>query len=152
MSPPAGEEHQQRVALLRKLKDTLQAQRDRLARYLTLLERQEATIRSGDVDGIVRLAELETGLLREIAAIQKVLGPLEELYAEFYPDGELQIPPLRTAVNELHNSVLRRNRSNRDLLRARLDRVRGELETARSHSGPRSLYADAEPSIVDIST
>ncbi|TVR34951.1 MAG: hypothetical protein EA404_01580 [Spirochaetaceae bacterium] len=146
------EEHQQRIALLRKLKDTLQAQRDKLARYLVLLESQEATIRTSDVDGIVRQAELETQLLREIEAVQKVLWPLEKLYVEFYPDGESQIPPLRQAVEELRQSVMRHNQHNRDLLRAQVDRVRLELESMRPPSGPRSLYADIQPSMLDIST
>lgn len=150
--PAQSGEHRRRVALLRRLKSMLQAQREKLGHFLLLLERQETSIRSGDVDGIVRQAELETDLLREIEAVQRVLTPLEELYVQFWPAGETQIPPLREAVNGLRESVLQHNAHNRELLRTRIEQVRSEIELLRTPAAPRSLYADSQPTMVDIST
>ncbi len=130
----------------------LQAQRDKFAHYLVLLEQQESAIRNGDVDGIVHQAELETELLREIETVQRVLTPLEELYVQFWPAGEAEIPPLREAVSGLQESVLQHNARNRELLRARIEEVRSEIDLLRTPSSPRSLYADSQPTIVDIST
>lgn len=146
------DEQQRRVALLRRLKSMLQTQRDKFAHYLALLEQQETAIRVGDVEGIVRQAELEAALLREIEAVQRVLTPLEELYLQFWPAGEMEIPPLREAVTGLQQSVLQHNARNRELLRSRIDKVRSEIELLRAPPSPRSLYADSQPTVVDIST
>jgi hypothetical protein len=147
-----GTDDQQSVNVLLRFRETLKAQRDKLARYLKVLEQQEKSIRAGDVDGIVRQAELETALLREIEAVQKVLSPLEALYVHFYPSGETQIPPLRRAVIDLRTSVLRHNRRNRDLLRDQLHRARTEIEALRIPAGPRSTFSSDGPSLIDIST
>ena len=141
-----------RVAVLLRFRETLKAQREKFSRYLKLLDRQEKAIRTGDVDAIVRQAELETTLLREIEAVQKVLTPLEAVYVRSYPRDEEQIPPLRRAVLELRSAVLQHNRRNRELLREKLDLVRTEIELLRVPGAPRSPYDSDGPSLIDIST
>ena len=143
---------EERVSVLRKFRETLKAQREKFSHYLKLLDRQEKAIRSGDVDAIVRQAGMETALLREIEAVQKVLTPLEAVYVRCYPDEEEQIPPLRGAVLDLRTSVLHHNRRNRELLRERLDLVRAEFESLRVPGGPRSPFDADGPSLIDIST
>lgn len=143
---------QQSVEVLLRFRETLKAQRDKLARYLKLLEQQEKSIKAGDVDGIVHQAELETSLLREIEAVQKVLSPLEALYVHFYPSGDAQIPPLRRAVIDLRASVLRHNRQNRDLLRDQLSRVKTEIDALRMPPGSRPSFSSESPSMIDISS
>lgn len=141
-----------RVAVLLRFRETLKAQREKFSRYLKLLDRQEKAIRTGDVDAIVQQAELETILLREIEAVQKVLTPLEAVYVRSYPRDEEQIPPLRRAVLELRSAVLQHNRRNRELLREKLDLVRTEIELLRVPGAPRSPYDSDGPSLIDIST
>ncbi len=141
-----------RVAVLLRFRETLKAQREKFSRYLKLLDRQEKAIRTGDVDAIVQQAELETTLLREIEAVQKVLTPLEAVYVRSYPQDEDQIPPLRRAVLELRSAVLQHNRRNRELLREKLELVRTEIESLRVPGAPRSPYDSPGPSLIDIST
>ena len=76
----------ERVSILKRFKKLLDEQRAKFRDYLSVLEKQEKMISSGDVDAIVRHTELEQGIISEIYTIQKVIDPLENMYRATHPD------------------------------------------------------------------
>jgi len=130
----------------------LAQQRDKFQHYLEILDNEEKAIRNRDVDALESYVRLETSVLEEIQAFQKVIRPLESLYRSAYPDEESLIPPLRQSLSRLRARVLERNEQNRALMRERIGELKEEIrELKRPRSGT-SLYREVESRMVDIST
>lgn len=145
-------DHQERVALLRRLRDMLVQQRDKFQNYLEILDNEEEAIRNRDVDALESYVRLETSVLGEIQAFQKVIRPLESLYRSAYPNEESQIPPLRESLSRLRERVLERNEQNRGLMRERIDELKKEIRELKLPETKHSLYREVESRMVDITT
>ncbi|GHU58870.1 hypothetical protein FACS189444_3240 [Spirochaetia bacterium] len=172
------EEVQQRVAILNRLRELLQAQRDRFKKYLEVLDSQKDLIEHGVADGraddkvdgtvgpaddLMTHVELEELILADIFSIQKVIDPLEALYNAAYPDGSpnraatadtpADVPSLKTALQSLKDEAVIRVARNKELLSKRMAETRSELKDLRSNpfAARRSVYNGAEaPSLIDI--
>jgi hypothetical protein len=130
----------------------LLAQRDKFRQYLGILEHEERAILERDVDRLTRHVEIEQGIVREIFALEKVIGPLDELYRRVYPAGEREIPPLRESLRHLQDQVLARNESNRALLREKMQDLRDQIDHLRLPKPKRSPYARTpSPTMIDVS-
>ena len=70
----------QRVAVIKRFKELLKAQRDRFQSYLSALDKQKDVIERGTADDLMRHVELEEKIVADIFSIQKVIDPLEEMY------------------------------------------------------------------------
>jgi len=145
-------DHQERVALLRRLRDMLVQQRDKFQNYLEILDNEEEAIRKRDVDALESYVRLETSVLGEIQAFQKVIRPLESLYRSAYPNEESQIPPLRESLSRLRERVLERNEQNRNLMRERIAELKKEIHELKLPETKKSLYREVESRMVDITT
>ncbi|MFO8063909.1 MAG: flagellar export chaperone FlgN [Spirochaetota bacterium] len=145
-------DHQERVALLHRLREMLVQQRDKFQHYLEILDNEEEAIRNRDVEALESYVRLETSVLGEIQAFQKVIRPLESLYRSAYPDEESQIPPLRASLSRLRSRVLERNEQNRALMRERIDELKKEIRELKLPNNRRSLYREVETRMVDITT
>jgi hypothetical protein len=150
----------ERAAILRRFRELLVQQRAKFERYLLVLDHEKGDIEGGDVDALVAHVELEEQIVSEIFTFQKVIDPLEDLYRAAYPaaaakpgeDEASELPVLRDSLAELRGELLRRNAENRELLRRRMDVLRGEIAGLRMPMrSRRSVYADSvEASLVDI--
>ena len=67
----------ERVAVLRKLKELLLDQRCKFQEYLTVLEKQEVSIDKEDMDKLPAYIELEQRIVGTISDLQKVIKPME---------------------------------------------------------------------------
>ena len=76
-------EVRERVEILRSLRRYLIDQRRKFRSYLDLLEREEQSILSEDVERLHEQAQMEASIVREIAAVQKVIDPLEGIIEIF---------------------------------------------------------------------
>ncbi len=148
-----GEELERRVAILRRFKELLEHQRTKFRSYLDVLERQKLDIERGDVDDLVAHVDMEQAIVSEIYTFQKAIDPLEDLYRAAYPGSEPEeVPELRASLEDLRERVVERNKENRELLKRRMETLRGEVMRAQNPlTRRRSVYADGEGgNLVDL--
>jgi hypothetical protein len=155
------EEIDRRVAILRRFRELLQAQRDRFREYLNVLDKQKDIIEQGSADDLITHVEMEEQIVADIFAIQKVINPLEDMYHSLVgrdymglPDTDAaEVPSLKSALEGLKKEAVVRSERNKDLLSKRMEALRSELKDLRSnpYTPRRSVYADnASPSLIDI--
>jgi len=146
-------ELQQRIRILRSLRRHLVAQRAKFRSYLDLLEREEEAILAEDVDKLHAQAQMEGAIVREIAALQRIIDPLASLYRTAFPQAEQSIPPLQAGLERLRQDVLRKNARNRTLLKGRMSEIRQEIKALRRNKRPMFPIAErATGAMVDIKT
>ena len=156
----------QNEAVIKRLKELLGQQRERLRSYLDVLEKQRAIIgthraseserrfpsgSSGEKD-ILAYNEIEERIVADIFSIQKAIDPLETMSQASPDDGVLA---LKAELEGLSNEAAAQSRRNRDLISARMAEIRGEIDTARANSlavgGRRSMYQSINTaSLIDI--
>ncbi len=147
-----GSVAEQRTAVLKKLRDMLARQRDKLQSYLDLLELEHDAIADGDVERLQAQVELERGVIAEIQTIVRVVRPLEDLYQAAYPEREDTVPALQAALAKLGTQVKERNARNRAALKEKMEDLRREIAGLRAWPRGDSPLAAAPASLVDITT
>ena len=156
----SSSELNQRVAILKRFKELLKAQRDRFRNYLDTLDKQQEIIQKGSTDDLLNHVELEEKIVEDIFAIQKVIDPLEEMYQSVKEQSSDQsndqsseddIVSLKEALNSLKAETLERSNQNRELLAKRMVELRNEINSMKVKPYGRwnSGFAPA-PSQVDI--
>jgi uncharacterized small protein (DUF1192 family) len=155
----------QRVAVLKRFKELLKAQRDRFQAYLTALDKQKDVIQSGTTDDLLRHVELEEKIVADIYSIQKVIDPLEEMYqavtvnkpvkGSTKPDtketGEEEVISLKEALDGLKVEAVIRSERNRELLAKRMAELRSEINSMKRNSYARRKFDTSNgPSYIDI--
>jgi hypothetical protein len=142
----------QKIAILKRLREMLVRQRERFADYLTLLEKEEESIRDGDSDRLLAHVEMERGIIADIFTLKKVIAPLETLYQAAYPETESTIPRMKATLEAMNAEVIAHNARNRDLLRDRAEVLRKEIASLRPWPRDAAPYAEVVPRMVDITT
>lgn len=146
-------EIEQRVTILRRLREILATQREKFSNYLALLEKEEETIRNGTLDKLESQVEMEQSIIGEIFTLQKVIRPLDELYRKAYPLKEKSILNLESSLENIKKQVLVKNEQNRLLLKEKMALLRQEIKDLRSGYSMKSPFRKiGTPTLVDIST
>ncbi len=146
-------EIEQRVTILRRLRETLAAQREKFSNYLALLEKEGESIRDGTLDKLESQVEVEQSIIGEIFTLQKVIRPLDELYRKAYPLKEKSILNLESTLENIKKQVLVKNEKNRLLLKEKMALLRQEIKDLRSGYSMKSPFGKiGTPTLVDIST
>jgi uncharacterized small protein (DUF1192 family) len=155
----------QRVAVLKRFKELLKAQRDRFHSYLTALDKQKDVIQSGTTDDLLRHVELEEKIVADIFSMQKVIDPLEKMYqavkVKKQPKGgskpsgkeavEEEVISLKEALDGLKAEAVVRSERNRELLAKRMAELRSEINSLKGNSyGRRKLENNIGPSYIDL--
>ena len=163
----------QRVAVIKRFKELLKAQRDRFRSYLDVLDRQKDMIANGTADDLIQHVELEEKIVSDIFSIQKVIDPLEEMYHSIKHEGPIEsvfkfnrqkpdeklssgddeVTGLKEALDSLKAQAVIRSQQNRELLSRRMAELRSEIKSLRSnaYARGRSGFAGApSPSHIDI--
>lgn len=134
----------ERVAILHRLRELLLQQRRKFQEYLTVLEKQESSIASEDMDKLLGHTELEQKIIGNISELQKVIKPMEALYKAAYPDNKTDIPVLQADLSQLQTQVLLQNEKNRNALRIHINTVRSKISTMKNpYAKTRSVYAQS---------
>ena len=161
------DEVNQRVAILKRFKELLKAQRDRFQAYLDVLDKQKDSIEKGTADDLLRHVELEEKIVADIFSIQKVIDPMEDLYRMARNTGEPgsstaektaskendDVLNIKTALEGLKTEAISRSERNKNLLTKRMAELRSEIKGLRAspYNRQRSAYAESGiPSLVDI--
>lgn len=145
----------ERVAVLKRFRTLLEEQRLKFREYLTVLEKQEKSITAEDTDSILQHTELEESIIAELFTIQKVIDPLEYMYANICagavgPD----IPHLKTDLEDLQQKVLAQNKKNRELLQSHITGLRQQITALkRPYAHKESIYAETgrTAALIDVS-
>jgi hypothetical protein len=154
----APEEVARRVAVLKRFRELLQAQRDRFRDYLAVLDKQQDIMEQGDAGSLLAHVELEERIVADIFAIQKVIDPLEVMYRTVCRPGDnaapvSEIKSLATALDGLKAEAAARTGRNKALLAGRMDEIRKEIKNLKKnpYMSARPSYSDeGSASMVDI--
>lgn len=152
----APAEISQRVALLKRFKELLKAQRDRFRTYLDSLDRQKDIIEGGTADDLINHVELEEKIISDIFSIQKVIDPLEKMYHTVKPELTVsegnEVSGIKQALEGLKSEAVIRSGRNKELLSKRMTEIRSEIKTLRNNPYTRRRIdsAAAAPSRIDI--
>jgi hypothetical protein len=141
-----------KVAVLKRLREMLLRQKEKFQAYLGLLEQEEKSITGGDTEKLLAQVELEKTIIAEIFTLKRVITPLEALYTAAYPLSESTVPRLKEALEDMGQQVVARNSRNRALLKERMEELRREITTLRAWPRAASPFAEVHPSLVDITT
>jgi hypothetical protein len=131
------EELKKRVAIVKRFRELLIAQRERFSAYLETLEKQKSIVENGNVDDILAYVEMEEKMVSDIFSIQKVIVPLETQYrshlkAHVAVNGS-DIPEIKTALERLRAEANDKLEQNRSLLEKRMNEFREELKLLRNN-------------------
>jgi hypothetical protein len=144
-------ETQEKVAVLKRLRDMLVRQRGRFQAYLDVLEQEASSIARGDAESLFLQVEMEQTIIAEIFALKKVIAPLEVLYQAAYPGTEDSVPRLKAVLDSMGTEIAAHNSRNRQLLKDRMEDLRTEIRSLRTW--PKTAYAPpAVPRLIDITT
>ena len=143
----SASELKSRVAVIKRFKELLQAQRDRFRAYLDALDKQKDVIESGTADDLILHVELEEKIVTDIFSIQKVIDPLEEMYHSIRhesaipqprekgkPSGGDDVTGLKEALESLKAEAVIRSERNRELLSRRMAELRSEIKSLRNNA------------------
>jgi len=169
----SNKELSQRVAVIKRFKELLKAQRDRFNAYLDALDKQKDVIERGTADDLLRHVELEENIVADIFSIQKVINPLEEMYhsialeipvadssagtvsktalAQTAPKADEDVSHLKKALDNLKSEAVARSGLNRELLSKRMAELRAEIKSIKSNAySRRNINISPKPSQIDI--
>ena len=159
----SAEEYGQRIAVLKRFREMLLAQRDRFREYLNILDKQQDVIAAGHTQALLSYVDLEEHIVKDIFNLQRVIDPLENLCRDLGVSGaadtdirngeEAELGGLKAAVERLKNEAAANAARNRDLLSGRMTEIRSEIKSLRGnpYAARRSIYADGgAPSMVDV--
>ena len=150
----------QRVAVIKRFKELLKAQRDRFHEYLSVLDRQKEIIQTGSSEELIQHVELEEKIVSDIFSIQKVIDPLEQMYQStraFKLEKTIEkaageeVFSLKEALDGLKAEAVLRIGQNKELLTKRMVELRSEIQSLKSKSYIRRPFNNGpNPSMVDI--
>ena len=143
---------EQKVVVLKRLREMLQRQREKFQGYLTILEQEESSINRGDAESLLAQVEMEKTIIADIFSLKKVIEPLESIYQKAYPHTETTVPRLKATLEKMGEQVIAHNARNRALLRERMDSLRMEIASLRAWPKAPSPFREAVPRLVDITT
>ena len=151
----SSSELSQRVALIKRFKELLKAQRERLRVYLDSLDRQKDIIQGGTTDDLIRHVELEENIITDIFSIQKVIDPLEKMYHSVKQEVPLsegrEVSGLKETLENLKAEAVVRSERNKELLSKRMIEIRSEIKSLRNNPyNRRRSEPAAAPTQVDI--
>jgi len=146
-----------RVAILKRFKELLNGQRERLRSYLSLLESQKDVIDSGSGEQILANVELEEQIVADIFSMQRVINPMEEMYRTIAPHNPAddEIPALKISLEDMKRQVQAKSAKNRELLSLRMAGIRTEMNVLKENpffkNAQRSAYGNAvTASLIDV--
>ena len=161
----------QRVAVIKRFKELLKAQRDRFSAYLDALDKQKEVIEKGSADDLIHHVELEEKIVADIFSIQKVIDPLEEMYHSINPEihrgysgaglkksgthsaekPDDEVSGLKEALESLKSEAVVRSGLNRELLAKRMAELRSEIKSLKGNAySRRNVDISPRPTQIDI--
>ena len=139
----------ERVAVLKRFKTLLVQQRDKFREYLSVLEKQQTSITEENTDALIAHTELEQQVVSNIAGLQKVIVPMEEMYSSIRssaPEGEKRaLESIQKDLDRLQSQILVQNEKNRSMLRVHIAQIQTQMKALKNpYRGNRSVYGQKQ--------
>jgi hypothetical protein len=152
----SANEIRNRVSVLRRFKELLIEQRQRLHSYIEILDKQKDVIEKGRTEDLLAHVELEESVVAGIVSLQKSIEPMRSVYEFAAASGDTGngIPELNLTLENLKIEAARRAENNKVLLQKRMAQVRDELKNLRNnpYAKRKSIYSgDQSATLLDIS-
>lgn len=143
------EELEERVSILRKFKALLEQQRNKFREYLTVLEKQEASIKSENPELLLAHTELEQQVVKNLSSLQKVIIPMSKMYKNLNissgNEDSQSIKEIQNELTSLQNKVLEQNKINRDLLRVHIESIKMQIQNFKNpYKNLRTVYGQPQ--------
>ncbi len=142
------EELKERIEIVKRFKSLLEQQRAKFQEYLIVLEKQHEKIELDDAESMSAHAELENQIVANIKSLQKVIVPMNDLYQSVSDDEDTgAIDKIQNDLNKLQKQVLVQNERNRELLQARMNQLKNQMNAfavSNPYRGKRSIYAERQ--------
>ncbi|MDR2795785.1 MAG: flagellar biosynthesis protein FlgN, partial [Spirochaetaceae bacterium] len=145
------------MSVLKRFKELLIEQRQRLHSYIEILDKQKDIIGKGKTEDLLAHVELEENVVAGIAALQKSIEPLRSIYelaAAGGGDNGAGVLELNITLEKLKTEAARRADDNKVLLQKRMALLRDEIKNLRSnpYAKRKSIYTDNQSAtLFDIS-
>lgn len=143
------EELEERIAIIKRFKKLLLEQRSKFEEYLLVLEKQSSKIESEDSDALMAHAELESRIVANIAALQKVIVPMKGMYDAVVPETNEKdresVENLQSDLENIQKQVLIQNEHNRAMLKVHLEELKKQIKAvqiANPYRNRTSIYAE----------
>lgn len=137
--------------LAKKIRENLVAQKNRLEKYLDLLDSTEEDIRNRDVDRLTAHIDIEKEIITELSQFKKVLDPLEKMYDKLPDSRNSNLGKLKISIDMLASQVQQKSYKNKLEVETIVNDVKAELEEAKRKNVFKSAYSHSSAGIVDIS-
>ncbi|MGI9256644.1 MAG: flagellar export chaperone FlgN [Salinispira sp.] len=146
-----SESIEQRIKLLNRLRQMLEAQREKFHHYLNILEKQEDAIISANTEALENHMHMEHQIIRDIQEIQKIITPIDAMYRKIYPDQKEDIKHLQESLHQLREQALIHNAHNRELLIRHRDEIKQQVDNFRHSRSRKSVYTRSVPArMIDV--
>lgn len=146
MAEISQEELNERLAILRRFRSLLEAQKRKFQDYLEVLEKQENSIENDNTDALVAHTEIETEISKSIQSLQKVIVPISEMYSRnisgIREADRKSVEDIQADLERLQGKVLKQNAKNRELLRTHIAQIRKQIDGFKNpYRNVSSVYA-----------
>ncbi len=137
--------------LVKKIRDNLVSQKERLTTYLKVLDEENSDIKSKDADRLLEHISIEKALLDELGAFRKILEPLDLIYSESPYKKDDIIGKLKSRLEQLTLDIKDKQDINIELLTNTVDSIGEKLQEISSQNKKnKPTYENIQSSYVDI--
>ncbi len=133
--------------LVKKIRENLLSQKEKLEKYLELLEKEESDIVEKDADKLLEHIKIEQNIIEELNSFKKILEPLEKIYFKLPYKKEEAIFKLKDSISNLSFKIKNKSENNKKLLNIELEKIKVELNKANFN---KNIYDKNIPKFIDI--
>lgn len=136
--------------IAKRIRENLIAQKERLSKYLEVLESEEKEIISKDADKLLCHIEVEKNIIDELNSFKKILEPLEKMYmaSPYKKDGSVLL--LRESINKITNQVNIKSQKNKIQLDSVIKDMKVNINSKSKINISKNTYGKIESHFVDI--
>ncbi len=137
--------------IAKKIRENLLEQKDKLEKYLTILEAETGDIKVQDPDKLTFHIGIEKDIINDLSQLKVILEPLEAMYTTSPLKKDMSLSGLKATIDKLSKDVSEKSLVNRDNLQVVLENLKSNIKTVRSRSGyTNKAYATAGSGMLDI--
>lgn len=138
--------------LVKKIKENLLSQKEKLEKYLDILEKEEADITQRDADKLLEHIKIEQNIIEELNSFKKILEPLEKIYFQIPYKKEDTVFKLKESINSLSTKVKDKSENNKKILNVELEKIKVELNRLNKNSFSKNIYENNTSKFIDINS
>jgi len=137
--------------LVKKIRDNLVSQKERLTTYLKVLDEENNDIKAKDADKLLEHISIEKSLIEELNSFKKILEPLDLIYNDSPYKKDDIISNLKSKLEQLTGDIKDKQNINIEFLTNAVDTIGLKLQEISSQNKKnKPTYDSIQSSYVDI--